>query len=59
MAESGSLWQLKDLNNVFLLSFLIYFQFSLKSPFNFLCGKEYFILKSDLKKSSSEGYNYN
>lgn len=48
MAESGSLLQLKeDLNNVCLLSFLIYFQFSLKSPFNFLRGKEYFILNND------------
>lgn len=48
LTESGLLWQLKDdLNHVCLLSFLIYFQFSLKSPFNFLCGKECFILNND------------
>lgn len=45
MAESGNLKE--DLSNVCLLSFLVYFQFSLESPFNFLYGKKYFILNND------------
>lgn len=32
---------------VCLLSFLIYFQFSLKSPLNFLCRKKYFMFTND------------
>lgn len=49
MSETMSLRQCEeDLDTVVcLLSFLIYFQFSLKSPLNFLCRKEHFMFNND------------
>lgn len=56
MSETVPLRQCEeDLDKVVcLLSFLIYFQFSLKSPLNFLCRKEYFMFSDRTHKVWSE-----